>query len=155
MNARPVRSCCAICSAAPKSGSPWPSWVRTCEGRTVIVDKVNVAEKLARVSEHWSPKIVGELNGQQVKLVKFKGPFLWHHHEREDEMFYVVKGRFRMEFRDRSVDLASGEFLIVPRGVEHRPVADQEVEVMLFEPATTLNTGNVRNERTLEQLERL
>lgn len=119
------------------------------------MDKVNIAEKLARVSEHWSPKIVGELNGQQVKLVKFKGPFLWHHHEREDEMFYVVKGRFRMEFRDRSVDLASGEFLIVPRGVEHRPVADQEVEVMLFEPATTLNTGNVRNERTLEQLERL
>ena len=119
------------------------------------MDKINLAEKLALVHEYWKPRIAGELNGQQVKLVKFKGPFIWHHHEREDEMFYVVKGRFRMEFRDRTVDLAAGEFLIVPRGVEHRPVADQEVEVMLFEPATTLNTGNVRNERTLEQLERI
>jgi mannose-6-phosphate isomerase-like protein (cupin superfamily) len=119
------------------------------------MDKVNVAEKLARVSEHWSPKIVGELNGQQVKVVKFLGPFVWHHHEHEDELFYVVKGRFRMEFRDRTLDIAAGEFLIVPRGVEHRPVADEEVEVMLFEPASTLNTGNVRNERTIERLERL
>jgi mannose-6-phosphate isomerase-like protein (cupin superfamily) len=119
------------------------------------MDKVNLAEKLARVTEFWSPKIVGELNGQQVKLVKFKGPFIWHHHDREDELFYVVKGRFRMEYRDRSVDVAEGEFLIVPRGVEHRPVADQEVEVMLFEPATTLNTGNVRDERTLERLKRI
>jgi mannose-6-phosphate isomerase-like protein (cupin superfamily) len=116
---------------------------------------VNLAEKLARVSDYWSPKIVGELNGQQVKLVKFKGPFIWHHHDHEDELFYVVKGRFRMEYQDRSVDVAEGEFLIVPHGVEHRPVADQEVEVMLFEPATTLNTGNVRNERTRERLERI
>ena len=119
------------------------------------MDKVNVAEKLARVSEYWSPKIVGELNGQLVKVVKFLGPFVWHHHEHEDELFYVVKGRFRMEFRDRTHDIAAGEFLIVPRGVEHRPVADEEVEVMLFEPASTLNTGNVRNERTIERLERL
>ena len=119
------------------------------------MDKVNVAEKLARVSEYWSPKIVGELNGQLVKVVKFLGPFVWHHHEHEDELFYVVKGRFRMEFRDRTQDIAAGEFLIVPRGVEHRPVADEEVEVMLFEPASTLNTGNVRNERTIERLERL
>lgn len=119
------------------------------------MDKVNLADKLARVTEFWSPKIVGELNGQQVKLVKFKGPFLWHHHDREDELFYVVKGRFRMEYQDRWVDVAEGEFLIVPHGVEHRPVADQEVEVMLFEPATTLNTGNVRNERTRERLERI
>jgi mannose-6-phosphate isomerase-like protein (cupin superfamily) len=119
------------------------------------MDKVNLAEKLARVTEYWSPKIVGELNGQQVKLAKFKGPFIWHHHDREDELFYVVKGRFRMEYRDRSVEVAEGEFLVVPHGVEHRPVADQEVEVMLFEPATTLNTGNVRNERTLERLERI
>ena len=119
------------------------------------MDKVNLAEKLARVNEYWSPKIVGELNGQQVKLVKFMGEFVWHHHDEEDELFYVVKGRFRMEFRDRSVDVAAGEFLIVPRGVEHRPVAEHEVEVMLFEPATTLNTGNVRNERTVEVLERL
>ena len=119
------------------------------------MDKVNLAEKLARVNDYWSPKIVGELNGQQVKLVKFKGPFIWHHHDHEDELFYVVKGRFRMEYQDRSVDVAEGEFLIVPHGVEHRPVADQEVEVMLFEPATTLNTGNVRNERTRERLERI
>ena len=119
------------------------------------MDKVNLAEKLARVSDYWSPRIVGELNGQQVKLVKFKGPFIWHHHDHEDELFYVVKGRFRMEYQDRSVDVAEGEFLIVPHGVEHRPVADQEVEVMLFEPATTLNTGNVRNERTRERLERI
>jgi mannose-6-phosphate isomerase-like protein (cupin superfamily) len=119
------------------------------------MDKVNLAEKLARVSEHWSPKIVGELNGQQVKVVKFQGPFVWHHHEHEDELFYVVKGRFRMEFRDRTLDIVAGEFLIVPRGVEHRPVADEEAEVMLFEPAGTLNTGNVRNARTVERLERL
>lgn len=119
------------------------------------MDKVNLAEKLARVNEYWSPKIVGELNGQQVKLVKFIGEFVWHHHDQEDELFYVVKGSFRMEFRDRSVDVAAGEFLIVPRGVEHRPVAEHEVEVMLFEPASTLNTGNVRNERTVEVLERL
>ncbi len=119
------------------------------------MDKVNLAEKLARVSEHWSPKIVGELNGQQVKVVKFQGPFIWHHHEHEDELFYVVKGRFRMEFRDRTLEIAAGEFLIVPRGIEHRPVADEEVEVMLFEPAGTLNTGNVRDARTVERLERL
>src|SRR5512146_1162457 len=104
------------------------------------MDKVNLAENLSRVSEYWSPKIVGELNGQQVKLVKFIGEFVWHHHDQEDELFFVVKGRFRMEFKDRTVEVAAGEFLIVPRGVEHRPVADAEVEVMLFEPASTLNT---------------
>ena len=119
------------------------------------MDKVNLAEKLARIREQWQPKIVGELNGQQVKLVKFEGPFVWHHHDAEDELFYVVRGRFRMEFRDRAVWVEQGEFIIVPRGVEHRPVADTEAEVMLFEPATTLNTGNVRNERTVERLERI
>ncbi len=119
------------------------------------MDKVNLAEKLARIREQWQPKIVGELNGQQVKLVKFEGPFVWHHHDAEDELFYVVRGRFRMEFRDQTVWVEQGEFIIVPRGVEHRPVADAEAEVMLFEPATTLNTGNVRNERTVERLERL
>ena len=118
-------------------------------------DTVNLAHKLARITGHWEPKIVGELNGQHVKLVKFLGPFVWHHHDAEDELFYVVKGKFRMEFRDRSVDVAAGEFIVVPHGVEHRPVADQEVEVMLFEPASTLNTGNVRNERTRDVLERL
>ena len=116
---------------------------------------VNLARKLARIAAHWEPKVVGELNGQMVKLVKFLGPFVWHHHVDEDELFYVVKGRFRMEFRDRTVWVEQGEFLIVPRMVEHRPVADEEVEVMLFEPATTLNTGNVRNERTRDVLERL
>ncbi len=119
------------------------------------MDKVNLAEKLARIRDQWQPRIVGELNGQQVKLVKFQGPFVWHHHDAEDELFYVVRGRFRMEFRDRAVWVEQGEFIIVPRGVEHRPVADTEAEVMLFEPATTLNTGNVRNERTVERLERI
>jgi len=120
-----------------------------------MIDKVNIADKLARFSEHWDPKIVGELNGQYVKLVKFSGPFTWHHHDIEDEMFLVVKGRFRMEFRDGDVWLEPGEFIIVPKGVEHRPVADEEAQVLLFEPATTLNTGNVRNERTREKLQRI
>src|ERR671933_2937029 len=119
------------------------------------MDKVNLAEKLNLFSDHWNPRIVGELNGQQVKLVKFRGPFVWHHHAGEDELFLVVKGRFRMEFRDRHVWLEEGEFLIVPRGVEHRPVAEEEVHVVLFEPASTLNTGNVRNERTVVELDRL
>jgi mannose-6-phosphate isomerase-like protein (cupin superfamily) len=119
------------------------------------MERVNIAEKLALFEEHWQPRIVGELNGQHVKLVKFAGPFTWHHHEAEDELFLVVRGRFRMEFRDRAVWLEAGEFLIVPRGVEHRPVAEEEVAVLLFEPATTLNTGNVRNELTVEELQRL
>ena len=118
-------------------------------------DTVRLADKLAQFSEYWSPKIVGELNGQLVKVVKFHGPFVWHHHDQEDELFYVVRGRFRMEFRDRNVSVEQGEFIIVPRGVEHRPVADEPVEVMLFEPATTLNTGNVRNERTRDTLDRI
>lgn len=116
---------------------------------------VNLDEKFARFSEYWSPKIVGELNGQMVKLAKFRGPFEWHHHAGEDELFLVHRGSFRMEFRDRAVTLRAGDLLIVPRGVEHRPVADEEVEVILFEPATTLNTGNVTSERTREVLDRL
>jgi mannose-6-phosphate isomerase-like protein (cupin superfamily) len=119
------------------------------------MEKVNLREKFDLFSERWSPKIIGELNGQQVKLVKFLGPFVWHHHDKEDELFFVVKGRFRMEFRDRHVCLEEGEFLIVPRGIEHRPVAEEEVQVLLFEPATTLNTGNVRNDRTKERLEKI
>ena len=120
------------------------------------MDKVNLSEKLAQFGEQWKPKIVGELNGQQVKLVKFQGPFVWHHHDHEDELFLVVKGRFRMEFRDRHVWLEEGEFLIVPRGVEHRPVADEEeAHVLLFEPASTLNTGNAQNEWTVAQLDRI
>ena len=120
-----------------------------------LMDKVNLKEKLARFGEPWQPKIVGELNGQHVKLAKFRGAFVWHHHEHEDELFLVVQGRFRMELRDRAVELGEGEFLIVPRGVEHRPVADEEVHVLLFEPAGTLNTGNVVDERTVADPERL
>jgi len=119
------------------------------------MEKVNLEEKLRLVTEHWSPRIVAELNGQHVKLVKFKGEFVWHHHDAEDELFLVVKGSFRMEFKDRVVPLAKGELIVVPRGVEHRPVADEEVEVLLFEPAGTLNTGNVVNERTVAAPERL
>jgi mannose-6-phosphate isomerase-like protein (cupin superfamily) len=106
------------------------------------MDKVNLAEKFRLFSEHWSPRIAGELNGQQVKLVKFKAPFVWQHHQHEDELFLVVRGSFIMEFRDKNVVLNEGEFIIVPRGVEHRPNAPEEVEVLLFEPASTLNTGN-------------
>ena len=116
------------------------------------MNKVNLTEKFGLFADMWRPKIAGELNGQQVKLVKFIGPFVWHHHDNEDELFLVVKGRFRMEYRDRHVWLEEGEFLIVPRGVEHRPVADEEAHVLLFEPASTLNTGNVTNERTLTKL---
>jgi mannose-6-phosphate isomerase-like protein (cupin superfamily) len=119
------------------------------------MDKVNIGEKLALFKDHWSPKIVGELNGQYVKLVKFQGEFLWHKHDKEDELFLVIKGRFRMEYRDRRVWLEEGEFLIVPRGVEHRPVAEEEAHVLLFEPATTLNTGDVVNERTIQEPERI
>jgi mannose-6-phosphate isomerase-like protein (cupin superfamily) len=120
-----------------------------------IIEKVTVAEKLKAIGDYWNPRIVGELNGQHVKLVKLKGEFVWHHHENEDEMFLVVKGKLRIEFHDKHVSLEEGEFLVVPRGVEHRPVAAEEVHVLLFEPESTLNTGNVRNERTREKLERL
>ncbi|HUS09795.1 MAG TPA: cupin domain-containing protein [Pyrinomonadaceae bacterium] len=128
------------------------------------MNKINLREKLSLINDHWNPRIVAELNGQFVKLVKFKGPFTWHHHDAEDEMFLVVKGRFRMEFRQRSDDspelweerelwLEEGEFVVVPHGVEHRPVADEEAEVLLFEPASTLNTGNVRDEFTVSRLD--
>jgi mannose-6-phosphate isomerase-like protein (cupin superfamily) len=109
------------------------------------MDRVNLAEKFALIGEHWRPRVVGELNGQEVKLVKFQGAFVWHHHADADELFLGWRGRFRIEFRDRTVELGPGEMLIVPRGVEHRPVADEEVEVLLFEPAETRNTGNVES----------
>jgi mannose-6-phosphate isomerase-like protein (cupin superfamily) len=120
-----------------------------------IMEKVNIAQKFAHITEYWKPYIAAELNGQHVKLDKLKGEFVFHHHENEDELFLVVKGRFRLEFRDRQVWLEEGEFLVVPRGVEHRPVADEECWIVLFEPASTLNTGNVVNERTLRALERV
>jgi mannose-6-phosphate isomerase-like protein (cupin superfamily) len=119
------------------------------------VDKVNIKDRFALFDEHWSPKIVGEPNGQHVKLVKLLGEFVWHHHDEEDELFLLVKGRFRMEFRDRSVTLEEGEFIVVPRGVEHRPVADEEAHILLFEPASTLNTGNIRGEMTVAELDRI
>ena len=119
------------------------------------METVNLAEKLSQVTEHWSPKIVGEANDAYVKLVKFRGEFVWHHHDDEDEMFLVLKGRLRMRLRDRDLWVGPGEFVIVPRGVEHMPVAEAEVHVLLFEPRSTLNTGNVVNERTVPVLERI
>jgi mannose-6-phosphate isomerase-like protein (cupin superfamily) len=119
------------------------------------METVNLEEKLSQFSEHWSPKIVGEVNDAYVKLVKFRGEFVWHHHDNEDEMFLVLKGRLRMRLRDRDLWVGPGEFVIVPRGVEHMPVAEAEVHVLLFEPRSTLNTGNVVNERTVPVLERI
>lgn len=119
------------------------------------MEKVNVAEKLSLFSDYFSPRIAGELNGQQVKLVKLRGEFIWHHHPNEDELFYVVKGSFDMHLQDRVITVHAGEFLIVPRGTEHKPVAEEEVEIMLFEPANTLNTGNVMNEKTKAKLKHI
>lgn len=119
------------------------------------MDKVNLAEKFAQFNDHWSPKVAGDINSFQVKLVKLLGEFVWHHHEVEDELFLVVKGRLTMRFRDRDVTVDPGEFLIVPHGVEHLPVAQEETHVLLLEPATTLNTGNVRSGRTVEALGRI
>ena len=119
------------------------------------MEKVNLAEKLSRFSDYFNPRIAGELNGQQIKLVKFKGEFIWHQHDNEDELFYVVKGSFDMEFRDKTITINKGEFIIVPRGVEHKPVSKEEVEIMLFEPASTVNTGNVINEKTVTDLKRI
>ena len=117
------------------------------------MEKVNLAEKLSLFHDYWNPRIVGALNGQQIKLVKLKGKFVWHKHDNEDELFYVLKGSFKIEFRDKTVELQENEFLIVPRGIEHRPVAENEVSVMLFEPADTLNTGDTRGELTRDTLE--
>jgi len=119
------------------------------------MNTVNLSEKFSRFTDHWKPHIIGEVNDCHVKAVKFKGDFLWHHHENEDELFWVVKGTLRMKFRDREAVVKEGEFVVVPRGVEHCPVADEEVQVVLIEPKSTLNTGNVTNERTLAQLERI
>ena len=117
------------------------------------MEKVNLYEKFGLFSENWKPKIVGELNGQHVKLGKIEGKFVWHQHENEDELFLVVKGNMRLEFRDKVIDMVEGEFIIVPRAVEHRPVADEECHIMMFEPASTLNTGNIDDEFTVQELE--
>jgi mannose-6-phosphate isomerase-like protein (cupin superfamily) len=117
------------------------------------MEKINIDNKLNLFQDHWNPRIIGELNGQHVKLAKLKGEFIWHSHEKEDELFYVIKGSLKMEFRDRVEILQSGEMIIVPRGVEHKPVAEEEVHVMLFEHASTINTGEIENERTRKKLE--
>ena len=119
------------------------------------MDKVNIAEKLSLFHDYFNPRIVGELNGQHVKLVKFQGEFVWHKHDEEDELFYVLKGTFTMHFRDKTVQINENEFLIVPMGVEHKPVAEKEVCIMLFEPATTVNTGNSTGNLTREKLEKI
>lgn len=119
------------------------------------MDKINIREKLNQFHDHWNPRIIGELNGQHVKAVKLKGEFVWHHHDHEDELFLVIKGNLTMEFRDKVVEVNEGEFIIVPRKIEHRPVAKDEVEILLFEPASTLNTGNVENEKTRKHLEKI
>lgn len=113
------------------------------------IEKVNLAKKLSLFEDYWSPKIVGELNDSFVKLAKLKGEFVWHHHEHEDELFLVVKGRLLLKFREQDIWLEEGEFLIVPKGVEHQPVAEEEVQVMLLEPKSTVNTGNVQSDRTV------
>jgi len=128
---------------------------RMVNEKLIIMNKVNVEQKLSLFADYWNPRVVGELNGQHVKLVKFQGEFVWHKHDNEDEMFFVLKGQFKMEFRERTVELKENEFLIVPKGVEHRPVAEQEVSVMLFEPSTTLNTGDTESELTKHILEKL
>lgn len=120
-----------------------------------MMDKINIEEKLSLFHDYWNPRIVGELNGQHVKLAKLKGEFIWHKHDNEDEMFYVLKGVLKMEFREKTVEIKENEFLIVPKGVEHKPVADEEVSLLLFEPASTLNTGDTKNELTRESLERI
>lgn len=120
-----------------------------------MINKVNINQKLKQFSDYWNPRIVGELNGQQIKLSKFSGEFIWHKHDHEDEMFLIIEGHFKMELRDKTIELEQGEFVIIPKGVEHKPVAVGEVHVMLFEPATTLNTGNAKNEFTREVLERI
>jgi mannose-6-phosphate isomerase-like protein (cupin superfamily) len=122
---------------------------------TPMSDRITLHEKFARISDHWNPRVVAELNGQQVKLVKILGEFDWHSHDAEDELFMVHRGEFRMDFRDHSVTMRAGDILVVPRGVEHRPVAAAECEIVLFEPASTLNTGDVVTERTRAVLERL
>ena len=119
------------------------------------MEKVNLAEKLSQFQEHWSPRIVGELNGQEIKLVKVEGEFVWHHHEEEDELFLVLEGQLDLRLRERTVSLGPGEFFIVPRGVEHQPFAPHECHVLLMEPAATLNTGNVRGERTVDSPDRI
>jgi len=120
-----------------------------------LVEKVNIVEKFAKFEDYWNPRVIGELNGSEVKATKLKGEFMWHTHDNEDEMFLVVKGRLRIRLKDKDISINEGEFIIIPRGVAHLPIAEEEVHVLLFEPKGTLNTGNVVNERTVAQLEQI
>ena len=145
----------------PGAGTERSGAEATCESPALLrayllsMEKINLEEKLSRFSDHWSPRIVGDLNDHEVKLVKIRGEFIWHKHDAVDEMFLVVKGRMRIRFRDRDVELAENEALIVPRGVEHMPVADQEAHVLLIEPRGTLNTGDAGGDRTVAEPERI
>ena len=145
----------AEASSAAYFDTDEPQVAPSTTSATDRIEKVNLAEKFSLFTEQWSPKITGELNGQQVKLAKLQGEFDWHHHEHEDELFLVVRGSLTIRLRDRDVVLREGEFLIVPRGVEHQPVAEKEAHVLLFEPASTLNTGNLQNDRTVTELDRI
>lgn len=148
-----------VCRSIPHNGKCGCEFMAAIEFPNPVIlrvmDKVNVREKLALISDYWNPRIVGELNGQHVKLVKFKGDFVWHNHADEDEFFLVLRGSFRMEFHDRTVSLNEGDFVIVPRGVEHRPVAENEVDVMLFEPSNIKHTGDIETEMTVHNYERI
>ncbi len=119
------------------------------------MEAINLKEKFSLFSDHWSPKIIGELNGQQIKLAKVKGEFIWHNHKEEDELFFIVKGKLKIEFAEKTIELNEGEMLIVPRGVEHRPIAEEEVLLMLFEPSNTKHTGDIKHELTVENYERI
>lgn len=119
------------------------------------IDKINISQKLSLFTDHWNPRIAGELNGQHIKLAKLQGEFVWHKHDHEDEMFLVISGTLKIEFRDKTVEVNPNEFIIVPRGVEHKPIAENEVSIMLFEPQSTLNTGNVQNELTKNKLDKI
>lgn len=141
------KCCCHRYWHCMKKYSPWQEINK--------MDKVNLSEKLSQFNDYYNPRIVGELNGQQVKLAKLKGEFIWHKHDEEDELFLVIKGTLKMEYRNKTVDINEGEFIIVPRGTEHKPVADEEVHILLFEPASTLNTGNVHNEMTRNELKKI
>lgn len=119
------------------------------------MDKVDLKEKFSLINDYWQPKIIGELNGQYVKLAKLKGEFIWHRHDNEDELFMVIKGKLKIKLKDKDIDLDENQFFIIPRGVDHLPVAENEVHVMLFEPQSVLNTGNIKNARTVENLEKI
>ena len=119
------------------------------------MNKVNIAEKLNRINDFWNPRIAGELNGQHIRLVKIKGEFVFHKHDNEDEMFLVIKGALKIDFKDDLIEVSEGEFIIVPKGILHKPIAEQEVHLMMFEPASSINTGNIKNEFTLESLEKI